>query len=196
MAKADLIPPFPPEIDRDAFGHYLAGLTDGEGCFFLGIIDDKRNPRRSHTPIVQFVIQLRADDLLILQLVRSYLQCGHVTEVKRKKTEGNRKPKVCYNVANYLDLATVVVPHFDRFPLRAKKARDFVIWRQAVLLCHRVMPGRGRGAGGARRWPVMALAEFGSLRDALRKQREFAAPMIEPSLPAQTVRGLFDDLQG
>src|SRR6185295_12914380 len=32
------IPPFPPEINRVAFGNWLSGLTDGEGCFFLGLV--------------------------------------------------------------------------------------------------------------------------------------------------------------
>lgn len=199
MAADHLIAPFPADVDRDAFGHYLAGLTDGEGCFFLAMNPDRRT--RAYSSILQFVIQLRADDLPILQLVQSYLQVGRVGETQRKKIQGNRKPKFYFNVSGCLDLATVIVPHFDRYPLRAKKRRDFAIWRQAVLLAATVRRRRhynmrrGRHGGFVSKWSPDERRTFMAYCDALRAQREYLAPVVEPSLPAPTVRGLFDGLQ-
>ena len=49
------IPPFPADIDRNAFGHWFSGLTDGEGCFYAKTVG-------IHSPEVGYVLALRADD--------------------------------------------------------------------------------------------------------------------------------------
>lgn len=125
MSADHSIPPFPENIDRDAFGHWLSGFTDGEGCFSLAT----NCTRRPLQPL--FRLGLRGDDAAILNLVWSYLRCGAV-RLRQPRTQVN--PVCSFEVWNTTELAQVVVPHFDRFPLRSKKARDFVIWREAVLI--------------------------------------------------------------
>src|SRR5215467_3440298 len=132
MAGKHSIPPvypaFPDDIDPDAFGHWLSGFTDGEGCFYAGC--DGRYRRAF------FTLALRLDDRPILELTRSFLACGsfHLRE-PRKPTHA---PALIFAVRDIHSLWNKIVPHFERYPLRAKKANDFLIWKQAVIILHRM----------------------------------------------------------
>jgi hypothetical protein len=120
------------DIDSD-FGNYLAGFTDGEGTFI--IVPDFRNRENYKTA---FSISLRADDRKILEEFKRVLKVGHIrvtnrsSKNKRKWHILNGNPKVIWEVANYCDLYFIIIPFFEKFPLRAKKRRDFEIWSKAV----------------------------------------------------------------
>lgn|SRR5262245_30505875 len=125
-----IIPAFPEEIDRSAFGHYLSGLVDGEGYFHIGW----QKPRRKRRYFVAALkIGLRADDRAILELIQSFLGCGNIHSFSRS---GNRGDVAVFDVGAVGDLAEIVIPHFDRYPLRAKKRHNYLLWREAVLLLH------------------------------------------------------------
>ncbi len=188
VTRASLpILPFPASIDRRDFGHYLCGLTDGEAYFRL-CIQAGKNP----FPVASFSIHLRADDVEVLRLVHSYLNCGDLYYIVRREKNPfpNARDTYRFVVSRPCDLAAVVVPHFDAFPLRAKKARDFAIWREAVLLLHEVnlSPTTPTGrVGGGTKWTQERLTRFDAIR--LREQRRFIAPEIPPSTDEPT---LFD----
>lgn len=109
----------------DAFGHWLAGFVDGEGCF---AIDGRIRPGH-RVPYCQFILCLRLDDLDILECIHS--EAGGTLKVRRKTTNPNDKPSGYLRVTGAQELLRVV-ELFERYPLRAKKARDFVIWAEAV----------------------------------------------------------------
>jgi LAGLIDADG endonuclease len=117
---------FASDRDRDAFGHWLAGFCDGEGCFILSW---RRSPR-SVTGIAKFVIAPRDDDRPILEEIRAFLGCGTV----HARFHHAGKPQSRISVPRVDDLANVVIPTFERFHLRAKKSRDFHIWCRGVRL--------------------------------------------------------------
>lgn len=200
MAKAQRtpIPPFPPDIDRDFFGAWLSGLTDGEGHFGLSV----EWTRGRESPHCCFGIGLRDDDFPALARIRSFFGCGGLYHSTRcNKTE---HAQASCKVFSATDLAQVIVPHFDRFPLQAKKANDFRIWRKAVLLCFDVRRRRRRGLGRTpsggypgfrRKWTSAEVAEFVALKDALRAQRKYNAAAVELPAPrpsAPEPPGLFD----
>lgn len=106
-------------------GQYLAGLTDGEGCF--GIYRSSRFTYRC-----EFVINLREDDRPLLEWLKAETGLGHVSDGRRKtrKTRGDN-PSARWHVSSVgecLDLIAI----FETYPLRSKKARDFEIWAKAV----------------------------------------------------------------
>lgn len=176
MGKAHSIPPFPTDIDRVAFGHWLAGFVDGEGCFRLGY---HRHPRTGKNTIgIRFGITIRADDTPVLLLIQSYLGCGSV-RAKRKRREGNRNPTVHFEVERICDHATKLVPVFDRCPLRAKKARDYAIWRQGVALVHGI---QSRGLRTQARYTEAELEQFKALARSLRDQRSFDPSRVPAGL--------------
>jgi hypothetical protein len=104
---------------------WFAGFTDGEGSFNI-------NEKRVGTACYyrpMFTIGLRADDAAVLaELQREF--GGSLRFVKPRQKD---KAKVHWDVAAKTDLAKLI-GYFDAFPLRAKKANDYSIWRQAVLM--------------------------------------------------------------
>ena len=174
MATNQFIPPFPSEVDRDAFGHYLSGFVDGEGSFILRL--KSRVGSQVRSPYACFTIGLRADDAPILRQLQSFWQCGRIDF--RAPHPGH--PAVRYIVDNWGDLLRVVVPHFERYPLRAKKARDLVIWRQAVLVAALTtrrshLPRTGR-RGFRPKWQPDERATFEGLIATLAAGRQFSSP--------------------
>ena len=183
MATSHVIRPFPPEIDREAFGHWLSGFADGEACFFLNRRRTQREAHHAHTLGARFIINIRADDEPVLRLIQSYWQCGNVGSQRGTRPDQTRYTRL--QVYSWPEMAGVVVPHFDAFPLRAKKARDFLIWREAVLLGHRVWQrpwhfrksdGYRRGHGAFAKWQPDERATFEGLIATLAAGRQFSSP--------------------
>lgn len=126
-------------------GDYIAGFVDGEGCFVLKFHRDVRHERRGNPTYfywgVEFAILLRWDDRDILESIKSTLDCGNISTAKRGA--------VRYAVENKTDLVKKIIPFFEANKLRAKKLRDFELWKEAVMIIYRTkrktlnrIPGR------------------------------------------------------
>lgn len=124
----------PYEMD-DGFGHYLAGLTDGEGNFH-----SKKN--KGIPGGFAFRIILREDDLPILQEIQQHLGIGvlyyrdvltNIVNWNPRWQSSVRRNQWAYLIQSSVDLVRVVVPHFDRYPLRAKKRFQYEEWRCQLL---------------------------------------------------------------
>jgi hypothetical protein len=188
MAKADSIPAFPADLDRDAFGHWLSGFTDGEATFNLYAVSNASDGRRESLRAC-FRIALRADDLPVINLIRSYWGCGtliylHNTRIKTP----NAKPVYNLNVSKLADIVNVVVPHYDRFPLRSKKRNDFEIFKQGVAMlrdaAERPHPCRGVGwhaQKGTTKWLDSERDDFKRLVGQLNSSRVYSPPRTAPS---------------
>lgn len=103
------------------FGYWLAGFTDGEGCFLV-----QRHERGTHT--CAFQIKLRRDDRAVLERIRRFV--GHGT-VRDADGEGSSSPQAVYVVQDK-EGCEALVGLFRRYPLTAKKANDFEVWAEAV----------------------------------------------------------------
>lgn len=101
---------------------WLAGFVDGEGCFFIS----PWSAKRGHLPGLS--INLRADDVEILRECQRVF--GGVINLRPGK--GNRAPQYRWAVHSKTGL-TKLVDYFDTHPLRAKKRRDYAIWREAAI---------------------------------------------------------------
>jgi LAGLIDADG endonuclease len=102
-------------------GYHLAGLADGEGCFFVAA-----------TGYPSFVIKMRADDRPLLERIRA--ECGGIGSIIGVPNYGHakRKPQARWQVQRKRELVWLTEV-FDEFPLWSKKARDYAIWREAVI---------------------------------------------------------------
>lgn len=123
-------------LPEEAFRWYFTGLVDGEGCFRISPATARtRRPWQVH-----FSISLRADDGANLAAVACRMGCGRLYFKKPQKPHPggflNSKAALAWNVNRIDDHANIIVPHFDRYPLQFKKAKDFAIWRQAIALLH------------------------------------------------------------
>jgi hypothetical protein len=154
----------------DAFLHWLAGFIDGEGCFAI----KPANNGRGHFSCWQS-IKLRADDEDILREICERTGLGSVSRprIDHGRAEINGSPSLRWVVATKQDCARLVCI-LDGHPLRAKKARDFAIWRQAVSVWCRVERANPRSPAlklsqNARLWVEMA-----RLREELRLLRVYS----------------------
>lgn len=118
---------------------WFAGFTDGEGCFSLNI--HRHQVRQEGVRVgwkvsgVQpwFQIGLREDDEGILRELADEFG-GTVTYHPRPKGDtSKRRGRYCW-IASSKESLRALVDYFDRFPLRAKKRADYVVWREAVLI--------------------------------------------------------------
>jgi DNA modification methylase len=107
------------------FCHWLAGFTDGEGCFSV----HKKNVNGCETYDCQFSIQLRRDDKPVLERIQRELGIGTIHD--RPGPGGNAGPQVRYCVSSQRD-CKVLRDIFRAFPLRAKKATDFQLWSETL----------------------------------------------------------------
>lgn len=108
---------------RDA---WLAGFADGEASFNLAAVGRPTvGGRRRIQP--RFDIHLRPDDAAVLRSL-----CERFGGRTRLTSNGPHD-RFVWCVASKADLLKLVT-YFDHFPLRAKKARDYAIWREAVFL--------------------------------------------------------------
>lgn len=101
-----------------AFGHWLAGMTDGEGSFVIS-----RDPRGIFR--CTFQMGLRLDDRPILNECCSRVGLGAVHE---------QLGRLAVWVVGRKVEVEILVQLFRRYPLRAKKAKDFEVWARAVEL--------------------------------------------------------------
>jgi hypothetical protein len=124
------------DYERDA---WLAGFAAGEGCFML--VQKRQDVQRGGKIVrydvigVQpwFQLGLREDDRAVLDgLAKSF--GGTVRHAKSARKDGaNRQDRYVWVVCAKTDMRGLVA-YFDRFPLRSKKARDYEVWREAVLI--------------------------------------------------------------
>lgn len=137
-----------------AFGHWLAGLIAGEGCFRV------HKEKGGGYYACHFTLKLRDDDRAILEEIVATTGIGHLKADLCRN--GNSKPCLVWTVhskATCLQLVALL----DQFPLRAKKAREYAIWREAVRFW--VSQKKGSRWHGSRDWSQM-IAYKGAIETA------------------------------
>lgn len=159
-------------------GDYIAGFVDGEGCFALKFRRDVRHDRNG-TPEylywgIEFAIVLREDDREILEKIKTTLGCGNFSS-----THGS----IRYSVTRFDDLLYKVVPFFEKYELRAKKAHDFKLWKEALVLLHKNKGKKtGLRATGHRRgnrkeiWDPTELNQLKEIHNAMGQYKSKSKP--------------------
>lgn len=119
--------------DQTLSGEYIAGFTDGEGCFDLQFRRDVRH-ERTNKPVyygwkTQFIIVVRNDDEKLLRNIKNALNCGCIHFA--------RGDQVRYSVQDIENLYNIIVPFFRKYPLSGKKKKDFKLWAEAIEIIYR-----------------------------------------------------------
>jgi len=95
----------------------VSGLTEGEGCFCVSFA--LRAKLRTGLEVrPSFSLSLNEKDLELLKDLQTFFGCGWIRESKTDRT-------FKYEARAVDDLTGLVVPHFERYPLRGSKARSF-----------------------------------------------------------------------
>ena len=111
----------------------ISGFVTGEGCFYA---ESGRDPkyRLGHRIRLAFCIEVKADDLEVLQAVQSQLGCGNIYSLDfgryQQYAAKNWRPHVKYRVSNFRDIHNRVIPFFKRHPLYGTKRKAFDVFTQ------------------------------------------------------------------
>lgn len=99
---------------------YVSGLAEGEGCFHVSFnIREKLKVGIETRP--SFSISLNRRDLMLLQGVHQYFQCGAIRYSKSDRTYK-------YESRSIFDLTSKIIPHFEKYALHGSKQNDFVLF--------------------------------------------------------------------
>lgn len=148
-------------MDKD-FGNWLAGFIDGEGCF--GIYKRKD----SSGWIFRFFVKLRDDDAAILHECQRRIG-GTVRYEKPKNPKWGGQ--VIWAVSSRKD-CLALIDMLDECPLRAKKQRDYQVWREAVLQFDKVQRHIGNDAAKKANAPIWE--KLADLKLQMNKLREYS----------------------
>lgn len=157
-------------LDQDAFGNWLSGFADGEGTFVLYLHRNKYKSGTYETHRAFFSLGLRADDEEILYEIQRFWKVGRILSGKANK--GSR-PRQVIRINSARELVEVVIPHFERYPLRSKKSRDFLIWRKGAELLYAVNRRGFLNSCVEGKWTQDERQRFRVLIAALSEQRKY-----------------------
>jgi histone H3/H4 len=120
---------------------YITGLVDGEGSFHIALYKDK-HMKTAIKVIPEFHISQNYSSIRVLKEVKKYFQCGNI----KANHQGNQKDQTYVLVIrNRNDLAKKIIPFFQKYQLRTKKAKDFQIFSKIVQMMllgkHQEIPG-------------------------------------------------------
>ena len=120
------------EVDVET-GNYLAGFSDGEGCFYVGV-HPTTNVTLGLQVIPEFHVSQNGERISVLQLFVEVLGCG---AIKKNASAGSRDKTYVLVVKRHNDLYERVLPFFERFPLRSEKQQEFLKFAEVVRMMHR-----------------------------------------------------------
>lgn len=106
--------------------YYLAGFTDGEGCFSVTICKHK-SARLGWKIDPLFQVYQHKDNARVLYLFKQFMGCGYVSK------KGGNPSCYVYCVDKIDDLITKVIPFFQNYPLMGEKYDNFLLFEQIVL---------------------------------------------------------------
>jgi hypothetical protein len=105
---------------------FVTGFTEGEGSFYVGISLRVRN-KTGFEIRPSFSLSQNEKEKKLLYLVKEFFHCGSIRFNKRDKT-------LKYEVRSLSDLQNKIIPHFQKFPLRGEKKRDFKIFKKIIKM--------------------------------------------------------------
>ena len=103
--------------------NWVVGFVDGEGCFFVGI-----NPHQEMTTqyqvLPEFTVVQHQRDIQLLHALKKFFGCGVVRR--------NHAERMAFRVRRLEHLNEIIVPFFEKHPLKSKKRIDFLTFRTVL----------------------------------------------------------------
>ena len=103
---------------------FITGFTDGDGSFSVSIAKKKSGSGWKIQPL--FTIGLDPKDLDLLVQIKAYFKVG--------KIYTSARGIVYYTVGSTKDIIKYILPHFDKYNLVTLKIKDYLVFKNIVLL--------------------------------------------------------------
>ncbi len=128
--------------ERLKFEAWLAGFVDGEGSFLISIFRNKTT-KSGWQIFPEFVITQGAKSLVTLGKIKDYFGCGQV--FINRRNDNHHEPIYRYCVRSLKDISEIIIPCFERNPLRTAKKEDFKKFKTVVemMIKHRHLIKKG-----------------------------------------------------
>lgn len=146
--------------NKYAFFHWMTGLLDGEGSF---VIYTRRTEKARWASTSLSVTLVRADRPLLEACQREIGGTLH----NRPSRGNNWSSTTVWSVRSDKDCQRLV-EILDSYPLRSRKAAEYALWRQAVMLRKQFK----HGSRYARQHNEPLLAQIEALKAALNLSRQ------------------------
>ena len=158
-----------PALKRE-LSNYISGYVDGEGCFSVSF--SKREKLKVGWEVKpSFAIGQNFDRREVLDLIKECFQCGFMRRDYADKT-------LKYEVRSLDDLLTHIIPHFDCFPLKSSKQKDFLLFAD---ICKKMKHNEHHTAEGFGKIAALAYRMNGS------GKRKYSLEHILCSLSAEDI---------
>lgn len=111
--------------------HYVSGFIDGEGSFSVSIGRHK-TLRRGFEIRPEFEIEIRKDDQEILERILITIGIGRIYDCSYDRY--GWYPHVKYKITSIWDMNKYLFPFLDKYPLQAKKAKVYNLFKEIVMM--------------------------------------------------------------
>ncbi len=104
---------------------YVTGWFDGEGCFSVSV---HPHPNSKYKWLVDPAVQTyqHKDSVVVLKELQDYFGCGAI------RSKGKNSNVLTFSIESRRNIIGKVFPHFQKYPLRTRKAHDFLLFMQIV----------------------------------------------------------------
>ncbi len=119
---------------------WITGFVDGEGCFSIHFVrQPQRLSRRGYKTGFQvaheFAVTQGARSVKCLHLLKRNFGVGHV--YLNRRHDNHKEDLYRFSVVRRNDLMNVIIPFFEKYPLRTSKLYDFTKFAECVRLMNR-----------------------------------------------------------
>ena len=116
---------------------WIVGFVDGEGCFSIGIVEQKDRPERKgyrlrYQIFHEFAVTQGKKSLDTLREIQKYFSVGKIYENKRY--DNHKENMYRYTVRRRDELLNVIIPFFKKYKLHSSKQYDFEKFSSIVNL--------------------------------------------------------------
>jgi hypothetical protein len=105
--------------------YWIVGFVDGEGCFSFSIFKNE-NMRNNVQIQGEFTVRQHKRDIKLLYALKKFFKCGTVSIYNQD----------CYHyrVKNLKDLLDVIIPFFEKYPLKTNKKYQLKVFKELCLI--------------------------------------------------------------
>ena len=102
--------------------NYISGFTEGVGCFTVNISS------KTNQVIALYIVELHKREVPLLCNIQKFF--GGVGSINTALSRNSAR----FTISSKSDLVSKVLPHFDAYKLQGNKLKNYLIFREIVLL--------------------------------------------------------------
>lgn len=108
--------------------HWVSGFVAGDGGFSV-YVKSAKDYSIGEKVYLNFHVTQHSKDLDLIKLFIKFFGCGVVHTRSALKT-----PRCDFSVQNIYSVVEKIIPHFDVYPIESLKEKDYICFRECVLL--------------------------------------------------------------